>query len=726
MGTVPKVPRERSTSGAAVRVERSVSSPWAPIAAPVSGGAGIVTLVDGQTFCLSERTGDLQPGTIQGVFFADLRVLSGARLLVDGRPLELLTVAPEGAFAATFVARTTSAHGDHHRLLVVRRRVLGSVMDETIELRNLEPRTRPVSVDLALDVDFADLFSVKDGRVEENGERAVQGDGASIIHSWHHDGVRRQVRVSFDGPVPAEVTAGAARWQFAVPGHETVTIRWSVDVAFGTQWLSATAPTDAGGAASGLARSRMAEWEESAPVLRTDHTGLSVAFSKAISDLGALRLFDPHRRRPPAIAAGAPWFMTLFGRDSLITGSMALPVDPTLALGVLHALAELQGDTDDPRTEEEPGRIMHETRFLRSSSPSLAAGRVYYGTVDATPLFVMLLGELSRWGLPDVELQTLLPHADRAMDWIERRMRADERGYLTYRRTSPRGLANQGWKDSWDGVRYHDGRVAEAPIALSEVQAYVYAALVARAELAQRVGDAATASSCRASAARLKTAFNRDFWDEDLGWLAIALDHEGRRVDSLASNMGHCLWTGIVDDDHAARVADRLVRGPMWSGWGIRTLAADEPAYDPTSYHCGSVWPHDNALCAAGLARHGHLADAHRVITAMLDASAFWDGRLPELFCGVDRSDIASPVPYPTSCSPQAWAAASPLLFLRIILGMNPDVPRGTCSFRPSLPAGTTSIVVRGLRLWDASLDVTVDRDGVVVEGLPAGVTLDV
>ena len=683
--------------------------------------------MDGQTFCLSQRSGDIEPGTIQGAFFADLRVLSGARLTVDGRPLEHLTVAPEGAFAATFVARTIVDPADHghHRLLVVRRRTLASVMEETIELRNLEPAARLVDVDLDVDIDFADLFAVKDGRVERDGTRSARIEGDCVIYTWRLEDVHRQVRVSFDGTESPHLSLDAARWRVEVPGHSAATLRWTVEVAFGSEWLSSA--RSAGDASTArLARTRMVEWEQAAPVLRTDDTDLSVAFSKAISDVGALRLFEPDGLRPPVIAAGAPWFMTLFGRDSLITGYMALLADPSLAHGVLRALADLQGDSDDLRTEEEPGRIMHETRFLQSSSPSLAAGRAYYGTVDASPLFVMLLGELSRWGLPDEETLALLPHADRALEWIARRTALDGRGYLTYRRTSPRGLANQGWKDSWDGVRYHDGRVARAPLALCEVQGYVHAALIARSELAARFGDITKAEDCATRAARLKANFNRDFWDESLGSLAIAIDDESRRVDSLTSNPGHCLWTGIVADDHAAAVGDRLVGGPMWSGWGIRTLSADEPAYDPTSYHCGSVWPHDNALCAAGLARYGCLPEAHQVIRAMLDASSFWDGRLPELFCGVDRSDIPSPVPYPTSCSPQAWAAAAPLLFLRIVLGMEPDLPNGRCTFRPSLLEGPSSISVRGLRLWDSRLDVTVGPDGIEVDGLPAGIALDV
>jgi glycogen debranching enzyme len=323
--------------------------------------------------------------------------------------------------------------------------------------------------------------------------------------------------------------------------------------------------------------------------------------------------------------------------------------------------------------------------------------------------------------LPDRLLRPLISNVDRAMAWIERRT---VNGYLVDRRATERGLANQGWKDSWDGVRYHDGRVAHAPIALCEVQGYVYAAHLARASLAARFGDTSRAIEERRRATDLKRRFNVDFWSAEHGWLAMGLDADGELIDALASNMGHCLTCGIVDDDHIASVGSALTSGPMWSGWGVRTLAASEPAYDPTSYHCGSVWPHDNAIAAAGLLRYGHGAAAHRIILCALDIARRWHGRLPELLCGTDRADIPIPIPYPTSCWPQAWAAASPMLFVRCLLGFDPDLPKERCRVRPQLHADIGELHVYGLRLWDCAVDVHATADGLEVDGLPVGVEL--
>jgi glycogen debranching enzyme len=456
------------------------------------------------------------------------------------------------------------------------------------------------------------------------------------------------------------------------------------------------------------------------PKLRTVDRKLSAAYDRSVADLGALRLHDPTGRHRPVIAAGAPWYMTLFGRDALISAYMALPIDPTLALGVLQALAGLQGRDVDLVSEEQPGRIMHETRYLGVDSPSLTGGATYYGSVDASPLFVMLLGELSRWGLPEEVLLDLLPHADRALAWMRDFGDRDGDGYIEYQTSSDRGLVNQGWKDSGDGIRYHDGRVAVAPLALCEVQGYAYAAHLARASIAARLGDPGVETAQLALARDLKRRFNRDFWLEDLGWFAVALDGDKRPVDSLASNMGHCLWSGIVEDEYADTVADRLMSPEMWSGWGIRTLASDETAYDPMSYHCGTVWPHDGALCAAGLRAYGFDFHALTVANGLLAASDSWNGRLPELFCGLDQVDVGTPVPFPTSCSPQAWAAATPFLLLRTVLGLEPDADHGLV-VDPIPGAIEEDLLLTGTRRLDGRFDIRIDDGAATVHRWAAG-----
>ncbi|MDP1804312.1 MAG: trehalase family glycosidase, partial [Acidimicrobiales bacterium] len=469
---------------------------------------------------------------------------------------------------------------------------------------------------------------------------------------------------------------------------------------------------------------RLDQWRQAVPAVETDLEAFQDAVEKGAEDLGSLRIFDPDFPDRAVLAAGAPWFMTLFGRDSLLTSWMALIVDPTLAQDVLQTLARFQGTKVDPLTDEEPGRILHEMRFGDASSLSLGGGTVYYGTADATPLFVMLLGELRRWGLAREVVDSLLPTADRALAWIEEYGDRDGDGYVEYERSSDKGLGNQGWKDSWDAIRFADGRLARAPIALCEVQGYVYGAYLARAHFADELGDVATAKRFRAKAAALKAAFNRDFWMEDRGWFAMGLDRDKAPIDALASNIGHCLWTGIVDEDKAAAVAESLLSPAMFSGWGIRTLSSDMTGYNPISYHVGSVWPHDNAIIAAGLTRYGFVEEAQRVIMGMLDAATHFGGRLPELFGGLDRDEVPFPVSYPSSCAPQAWAAASPLLFLRSILRLDPWIPHGKIWLDPVLPAGIRRLRVDRIPLAGRRVTVAVDRFGMHAEGLGAGVEL--
>ena len=455
------------------------------------------------------------------------------------------------------------------------------------------------------------------------------------------------------------------------------------------------------------------------PLIDTDNDVLRLAVARSVDDLGALRMFDPEYPERTVIAAGAPWFMTVFGRDSLLTAWMALLADPDLALGVLQTLARFQGDKVDPRFEEEPGRILHEMRFGDASSLSLGGGRIYYGTADATPLFVMLLGELRRWGLANEVVDQLIPHADRALEWIDQFGDRDGDGYVEYKRASDRGLVHQGWKDSVDGVRFASGEIAQAPIALAEVQAYVYAAYVARAHFAEQRNEHALATRYSQKAAELKDAFNRDFWVEESGWYAVGLDRDKRQIDSLASNVGHCLWTGIVAEDRVRQVAEKLLSPEMFTGWGVRTLGSSMQGYNPISYHCGSVWPHDNAILAAGLMRYGLVDEAHRVIMGMLDASTVENGRLPELFSGLDRGDFPELVGYPTSCSPQAWASASPLLFLRTLLRLDPGIPQGKLWLSPALPEEINYLRVDRVPLAGARVSIEVSEGNVKVDGLP-------
>ena len=704
-------------------------SPWVLAGEPTSLGdpAGLITLVDGQTFCLSGRSGDFSTNPTHGVFFADMRVLNQARLLVGGVAVEPLAVSLVDASSATFVGRSVPAGQAEGRLLVVRRRQLGSVWHEQIELRNTGNSTVSSVVELEVAADFADVFAIKEGRPSVEGEHSVTVGDDSLLFSWRLGNVHRQAELSVEG-APVQVSTHGFVWNVTLDRHEACTLQIDLTVALGNAWIERrhhhpSLPNSL---------NRNDGWLSSVPRLRTADRKLSAAFDRAIEDIGALRLHDPTGRRRPVIAAGAPWYMTLFGRDALISAYMALPIDPTLAIGVLEALGELQGHEIDPLSEEEPGRIMHETRYLGIEAPTLTGGSTYYGSADATPLYVVLLGELSRWGLGEEALRNLLPYADRALAWMEEYGDRDGDGYIEYEKTSDRGLSNQGWKDSADGIRYHDGRVAEAPLALCEVQGYAYAAHLARADIAIRLDQPEMVTKHRLLAEQLKERFNRDFWLDDRGWYAVALGPDKRPVDSLTSNMGHCLWSGIITDERAPLVAERLMSPEMWNGWGIRTLASDEPAYDPMSYHCGTVWPHDGALCAAGLKSYGFDDDALAVAKGLLDASESWNGRLPELFSGLDRDDVETPIPFPTSCSPQAWAAATPFLLMRIMLGIEPDEADGF-KVEPIPGAIEDDLLLVGIRRVDRRFNVRLtdgaatvrelltDRDGAISPAPPTG-----
>jgi glycogen debranching enzyme len=442
---------------------------------------------------------------------------------------------------------------------------------------------------------------------------------------------------------------------------------------------------------------------------------------RSYDDLGALRIEDPDHPDRIVVAAGAPWFMTLFGRDSLWASQMALPVDPSLALGTLQTLADRQGTVVDPMSEEEPGKILHEVRLDVSSGLSLGGKSTYYGSVDSTPLFVMMLGAVSRWGFASETIAALLPHADRALDWIRNYGDKDGDGFVEYERLNDQGLINQGWKDSWDGINFADGRMAEPPIALCEVQAYVYAAYIARAWMAHDAGDAALANNLADRAAQLKKRFNEQFWMPERGYYAIALDGEKQQVDACASNMGHCLWLGIVDEDKAPQVAERLMSPEMFSGWGVRTLASDMGAYNPASYHNGSVWPHDNAIVAAGLLRYGFVAEAQRISTSLLEAAEYSDGRLPELFCGLSRDQFAEPVPYPTACSPQAWAATAPILLVTSLMRYDTHVSRGGVWMDPVLPESFGNLHIANAPMAGGRITIDIANSIPTVRGLPDG-----
>jgi glycogen debranching enzyme len=676
---------------------------------------GAVTVVEGTTFCLSDRTGDVVPGTSHGLFVRDARILSRWELRLDGEaPLPLSESSPD-AYAARFILRRAPAPGlADSTMLIVRDRAVGDGMQETLTLTNLGTDPAELTVALHVDADFADLFAVKEGRpVSTPAQVEVRPDAVMFTAP---DGTRGLELSASTEPL---LTTGTLVWRTVIGPRSSWTTTVLVRPTTAEPAQTPLPPGD-GAPAEAAARRRQLDWRRASSRIEADDPVLEAVLRRTDADLGALRIDSGTGHM--FIAAGVPWFMTLFGRDSLLTGWMTLPLNSGLALGTLETLARMQGTREDPRTEEEPGRILHELRLGPDSY-----GSPYYGTADATPLFVMLLAECLRWGADPDRVRALLPAADAALAWIERYGDRDGDGFVEYQSTGHGGLANQGWKDSFDGISDRAGRLAEPPIALCEVQGYVYAAYLARAYLAETLeGDAALAAWWRTAAARLYAAFHERFWLPDLGWYALGLDAAKQPVDALASNAAHTLWTGIASDACAEALVLRLT--DLDTGYGLRTLAIGMGRYNPMSYHNGSVWPHDTALAVAGLLRYAHVPGAVELATrladGLLDAAGEFDGRLPELFCGFGRTEFSPPVPYPTSCSPQAWASAAPLLLVRAFLGLDPDVPARRLDLTPRLPARWGRVNLVRMRLGTEVVQVHAGQEGATATGLPGDWTV--
>lgn len=672
-----------------------------------------VTLVEGASFTICGADGGIDGGGVAGLFVGDTRICSRMLLSIDGGSVEPLTLATRSPSWVAFVGRTFDK-----KLLVFRDLRVGQGMRVELRIRNLARESRPATVRLSLEADLADLFDVKKG-VAPSVRTPCEADGGDLL--FPGDGRRRGLIVHATADADVE-DRGSLVWQVDLAPRETWgacvelrALRGGEEVPLTHPCGQPSEPTPSGGRAG---------WRSGLPKLMSDVPGVAHAFLRTGEDLGALRLVDPEHPEDALVAAGAPWYMTLFGRDSILTSWMALPLDPDLGLGTARSLARMQGVRDVPETEEQPGRILHEIRFSRDPSLALADGDIYYGSTDATPLFVMLVHELWRWGAPMEEIRALRPAVEAALAWVEGPGDPDGDGYVEYGPAGPGSLGNQGWKDSHDAVSFADGRLAEAPIAMAEVQAYTYSAWRAGAALAAADGDTGTASARHARADDLQAHFEQDFWLPDQEAFAIALDRDKRPVDAITSNMGHCLWAGIVADrDKAAAVARWLASPELFTGWGIRTLATSMARYSPLSYHNGSVWPHDTAICVAGLRRYGFIEETHRIAGGMFAAADALDGRLPELFAGLTIDEVPVPVRYPTSCSPQAWASAAPLLVVRALLGLEPNVPDGRIELDPMLE-GATTLDVADLPLAGTRITIEVERDAVAVRGLPPGLTL--
>ena len=682
---------------------------------PTGGRHDLVT-VDGRSFAISDETGDMV-ATTHGLVYDDLRHLSRLRMQVSGGRVELLAAHTPTPLSAVVVSRVLTtveageeidsnhtASRDVAEVLAIRRRWLSGSLVEQLTLRN--PHRLPVTAHVELEVaaDFAHVFDVKSGTATGGSAPVeVTRSGWSLCSA---EDSQDRTNVGFlPEPDESDPALGTAGWWLTLAGQDEVTITITA------QPVSAGIPADIDPApAEGpvMAIRELAAWRSTVPTVVSLDPRLSAAVDQALADLAALRIVDREHPERTVVAAGAPWFMTLFGRDALLTAWMTLPFDGSLAGGVLATLADLQGRVDDPASEEQPGRILHELRRHGGSGPFSSRNR-YYGTVDATPLFVGLAAEAWRWrAIDEAAVLGLAPAVGRAVDWMLGAGDSDGDGFVDYRRRDPSGLANQGWKDSWDGVNRADGTIPTAPLALAEVQGYVYAALHGAAALADVADIGHDPADLRERAEKLKARFNEAFWDRR-GWFVLGLDADGRHVDSLTTNPGHALWSGIADDDKAHRYIDRLTDPDLWTGWGLRTLAGSMAAYDPLSYHNGSVWPHDTALCIAGAARYGRWDVVDALVDGSLEATRHFEGRPPELFSGVSREDVPMPVAYPSSCSPQAWASASVLMLVRTMLGLEPQADRSGVELRRRDLSGVRDLALHGLEFDGRALSVVVE-----------------
>ena len=635
-----------------------------------------ISILEGNTFVVSDRRGDVDasPTDTHGLFYNDTRFLSRWILTIDGQRPNVLSVDSLNYFATQFflVPGTGTVYVDSP-LSIVRQRAVGNGFHEDLTILNHTAEARDLSVRLDADCDFADLFEVKDA-LTKKGERYRRVENHRLVLGYRRERFMRETWVSTN----AAAAVDDRGLDFRVHLEPHATWKAGIDVVTAVTGLGGALPRPKYTRGDDTPRPNMGasleEWLAQAPKLVTSWPQLAQTYRRSLVDLAALRFFPVIAPGQALPAAGLPWFMAIFGRDSLLTSLQALPFSHELARTTLTVLGLRQGTVRDDFRDEEPGRIMHESRAGELTAFEERPHSPYFGTADATPLFLILLDEYERWTGDADLVRKLEPQARAALRWIDEWGDRDHDGYVEYeRRNTSTGLENQCWKDSWNSIVFADGTLAPLPRATCELQGYAYDAKRRCARLARDFWSApGIAEQLTTEAADLKRRFNKDFWIPERGFFALALDGKKRKVDSLTSNIGHLLWSGIVDNDKARACVDHLLGDRLFSGWGIRTMAEGEGAYNPNGYHVGTVWPFDNSFIAWGLRRYGYRKEAAQVAMGNLEAAAYFDGRLPEAFAGYARADTRFPVEYPTACSPQAWSTGAPLLFLRTLLGLEP------------------------------------------------------
>ncbi len=721
-----------------------------PSRQPEATGVDKLVLKRGNLFLVANEVGDVWPAGARdlGLFLMDTRHLSSWRLHVKGGPPLCLSTRVSTDYVAQVDFTITSLHaGDLLGLEPVnylhlrRDQLIDDVLVDRFLLTNFLDRAIDHWIELEWASDFADVFETRGARRERRGANHAPEVGPDRVALRYRglDARTYTTEIRIDGAglgrdggeaVRIDGLSGrGARIAFHLAPGEQTEVSFSVAAAVGDPPPRRPRAFSERADAS---RHDYEDWARFCTRFSSSNDLFDQAMAQAVADLKALKV---HHHGQPVISAGIPWYTCPFGRDALIAGYEALLATPQVARHALQFLARLQGRAEAPGRDEQPGKIPHEIRFGEMATAGEVPHTPYYGSVDATPLFLVLLSEYHLWTDDRDTVEALLPAADAALAWLDRHADLDGDGLVEYRRQSPRGLRNQGWKDSHDGVPFASGRVAEPPIALVEVQGYAADARRRMAALYRAFGRGLEAERLDAEARAMTERIEARFWMPGKGTYALALDRDKRQVDAVTSNPGHLLFSRAVADERAEQIASSLLHPDLWSGWGIRTLAKGQPAFNPLSYHDGTVWPHDNALAAMGMSHYGDTAAACRVLDGLWGAAQhFGHLRLPELFCGLDRTGGQFPVAYPVACSPQAWASGAFLLLLRAVLGIHADAPRRALHVAsPTLPPWLDDLRLEGLRVGRArvSLHFTRAREGVFVavthvDGGPLRVRIDV
>lgn len=715
-----------------IPVDQSLISPWVCLIGehPIS----TLTLKDDDLFLITDTLGNISDlscriGGIEdsmGLFCRDTRFLSRLELQIDGRsPISFSSSAHKGFSMSVLCSNPeiTDQAGSQiktetigiHREIVIK----GGLFEE-IKITNYN--THPVSFNLSLsfDADFLDIFEVRGAKREKRGtllsylpdlaKNASEVLFKEIVLAYEGlDGALMESRIQFNAHQPDEIVGYTAVWRLNLAAQELITLGYRIHL------FTDNIPTSVVSVPDVFAQAKSEElleeklWMEQITQIQTDNKSLNEVIDRAVQDIYLLRQTSEKNN---FLSAGVPWFSTLFGRDSIISASQTLVLNPAIARDTLLILAHFQGKNDNEWRDEQKGKILHEIRLGEMARCQEIPHNPYYGTIDATPLWLMLYAEYFAWTADQATLEQLWPNAISAMAWIDRNCK--ETGYLSYQRCSSKGLLNQGWKDSDNCIVDRNGKQAQGAIALCEVQGYVYAAKIRMAELAERKQLIDLAETWRSQAKDLKKRFNQDFWMPDQDFCALALDGDGKPVDSITSNPGHCLHLGIFDHEKVLSVSSRLNEPDMFNGWGIRTLSNLSPAYNPMGYHIGSVWPHDNSLIALGMRSQSLVKQSLRIAQGLVDMTISQPyHRPPELFCGYAHDGFNSPVQYPVACSPQAWATGTIFQLIMIMVNFVPDAHKNQLRIiDPCLLNSINNLSIQNLRIGQTLLDLEFERHG--------------